>query len=290
MPAAQPPAILSRKEAAMAFIQHRSGALLYHTAETLDAIPGVVHGFSTRLGGVSTGALASLNLRSAKVSGDQTGRVEENYRRFCAAVGAEVDRMVLSCQVHGDAVRVVTAADAGKGLFRPRDYEADALVTNEADLPLVVFSADCMVLLLCDPVAGCVGAVHAGWRGTALRIAEKTVETMTREFGARSEHIRAAIGAGIGLCCFETDGDVPEAMKRAMGAEATSFLHRRGEKWMVDLKGINRRQLELVGVPAAQIAVNELCTACHPELYWSHRKMGSVRGVQAAMIVWKGSV
>lgn len=272
----------------MSLIEHQADGLIYHTAEQLDAIPGLSHGFSTRLGGVSTGRFASLNLRSAAASGDRPERVLENYRRFCAAIGAHVERAVLSRQVHRDTVRVVTDQDAGKGLFRERDYEADALITNQLELPLFVFSADCIVILLCDPAAGCIGAVHAGWRGTALEIVKKTVEQMVERFGARADRLYAAIGAGIGLCCFETDRDVPEAMERAMGAQAAPFLHRNGEKWMVDLKGLNRRQLELSGVPAQQVTVSGSCTACHPELYWSHRKMGSARGVQAAAILWKG--
>ena len=273
----------------MPFVQHCAGTLVYHTAERLDAIPGLRHGFSTRLGGVSTGALASLNLRGAQISGDTQEHVEENYRRFCAAIGVDVQRAVLSHQVHTDTVRVVTEADAGKGLLRPRDYEADALITAVPALPLFVFSADCMVILLCDPAAGCVGAVHAGWRGTALEIVRRAVEAMVERLGARPERIQAAIGPGIGPCCFETDGDVPAAMERAMGAQAAPFLRRNGEKWMVDLKGLNRRQLELAGVPAEQIELCGLCTACHPELYWSHRRMGNARGVQAAAIAWRGA-
>ena len=274
----------------MSFVQHQAASLVYHTAENLDAIPGLVHGFSTRLGGVSTGVLASLNLRGAAASGDAPEHVRENYRRFCAAVGMDDRRAVLSRQVHGDTVRVVTERDAGKGLSCERDYEADALVTDVPGLPLFVFSADCIVILLCDPEAECVGAVHAGWRGTALQIVRKTVEKMDEQFGACPEHIQAAIGAGIGPCCFETDGDVPEAMEKAMGCEALPFLRRGAAKWQVDLKGINRRQLELAGVPSAQIAVSGLCTACNPEQYWSHRKMGDARGVQAAAILWKGPV
>ena len=274
----------------MALIRRQAGDLIYHVAEHLASIPAVGHGFSTRLGGVSTGILASLNLRSAEASGDRPERVAENYRRFCAAIGADAERAVLSCQVHRDTVRVVTEQDAGKGLVCPRDYEADALITNVPELPLFVFSADCIVLLLCDPEVGCVGAVHAGWRGTALEITRRTVERMAEIYGSNPAHIRAAIGPGIGVCCFETDDDVPLAMKRASGAEAEPFLHRSGKKWKVDLKGINRRQLELAGIPAEQIEVSDLCTACHPELYWSHRKMGNARGVQGAAIVWKGSV
>ena len=269
----------------MAFTRHEEGGVVFHTAGNLAALPGVVHGFSTRLGGVSTGHLAQLNLRGSEASGDSPEHIQENYRRFCQAVGLDCGRAVLSKQVHETTVRIVTGADAGRGLHRPADYTADALVTCEAGLPLFVFSADCIMILLYEPQARCIGAVHAGWRGTAGRILSKTVEAMAATFGADPAKIHATIGAGIGLCCFETHGDVPEAMTAAMGEEARPFLHPRDGKWMVDLKGLNRRQLELAGVPSPQIDVSPLCTACHPELFWSHRKMGDARGVQAAAIM-----
>ena len=213
--------------------------------------------------------------------------VRENYRRLCAAIGASEERAVLAKQVHGSAVRAVTAADAGKGLLRPVDYEADALVTDEPDLPLFVFSADCIIILLHDPEAGCVGAVHAGWRGTARAIVRRAVEAMADRYGARPARIRAAVGPGIGPCCFETDSDVPEAMTAALGEAAAPHLERRGEKWHVDLKALNRLQLTLAGVPEDQIDLCPLCTACRPDLYWSHRRMGERRGVQGAVIVKK---
>lgn len=269
----------------MSFIEHKKNELVYHTSTLLEQEPGIVHGFSTRLGGVSEGDYASLNLRGSESCEDGRENVAENYRRFCAAIGADISRVVLSRQIHEDTVRVVTAADAGKGLWQERDYSADALITNERGLPLFVFSADCIIILLTDGVSGAVGAVHAGWRGTALGIVKKTVEAMERTYGTKPEHIRAAIGAGIGPCCFETHNDVPDAMLAAMGKEAKPFIQPAGEKWTVDLKGINRHLLMTSGVPAEQIDVCELCTACHPELYWSHRKMGNRRGVQAAAIM-----
>lgn len=194
-------------------------------------------------------------------------------------------RAVLAKQVHETNVRPVTAADAGKGLYRERDYTADALVTDAPDLPLVVFSADCGVILLHDPVNGAVGAVHAGWRGCAGGIVEKAVKQMERQYGADHASLRAAIGPCIGPCCFETDHDVPDAMRRALGAEAEAYLERRGVKWHVDLAGLNRLWLLRAGVPPENIDVCGVCTACHPADYWSHRKMGEARGVQAALIV-----
>ena len=145
----------------------RSGVTFYR-AEGL----GTVHGFSTRLGGVSAPPFDTLNLGLSQ--GDDPACVRENFRRFCAAVGADVDRMVVTHQVHQDDVRIATSADAGKGLDRERDYDVDGLITNERGLPLVIHSADCIPVLLHDPVKQVIGACHAGWRGTALGIAAKT--------------------------------------------------------------------------------------------------------------------
>lgn len=267
----------------MPFLSHDHTGVFYHTSSLLDA-PGLLHGFSTRLGGVSRGVYDSLNLRSGGDAPDAPELVRENYRRFCAALGADPEKLVLSRQVHEDTVRLVTAADAGKGFSSPADYTADALVSNEPGLNLVVFSADCIILLFWDPESGSVGAVHAGWRGTALDLPAKTVREMGRLFGAKPEHIRVAIGAGIGPCCFETKDDVPDAMRAAFGSGADAYLSPRGEKWTLDLKALNAWRLREAGVAEEHIDICPLCTACHPELYWSHRKMGGQRGLQCALI------
>lgn len=267
----------------MSFLSHDCHGVVYHTSSILEH-SGIVHGFSTRLGGVSQGACASLNFRGSGPEPDDRENVRENYRRFCATLGTDTEALVLSKQVHQDTVRHVTAGDRGKGFSLPTDYTADALVTDTPGLHLMVFSADCMILLLHDPVTRSIGAVHAGWRGTALDLPVKTVSEMGRLFGARPENIRAAIGAGIGPCCFETHSDVPEALRAAFGPGVERYIAPRGRKWTVDLKAVNAWRLREAGVPAEQLDICSLCTACHPELYWSHRKTGDRRGVQGALI------
>lgn len=266
----------------MPFKTHEQHSLVWLTSPLLDQQAGIRHGFSTRKGGVSAAPWDSLNLGVGR--GDDEKAVLENYRRFCGVVGTNMDRAVLSKQVHETTVRVCTSADAGKGLFMPRDYTADALVTQEADLPLVVFSADCGIILLYDPVRNAIGAVHAGWRGCAAGILEKTVQTMASAFSTRPEDLLSVIGPCIGQCCFETDADVPEAMTTALGTDAEAYLERRGAKWHVDLAGLNRQWLLRAGLLPEHIDTCGLCTACHPELFWSHRKMGEARGAQVAMI------
>ena len=262
----------------MPFQTHEKNGLVWLTSDILGCVR---HGFSTRRGGVSAPPWDTLNLGISR--GDDPACVAGNYRRFCAVIGVDADRCVLSRQVHEDNVRLVTAADCGKGLLRERDYTSvDAMICCEKDVPLVVFSADCNVILLYDPVRGAVGAVHAGWRGTALGIAARTVRSMAESFGCDPADIRAAIGPAIGKCCFETDDDVPEALRAALGDAVEPFMERRGAKWHIDLRAVNALWLRREGVEQAEIS--DHCTACRPDLYWSHRKTGNARGSQAAVI------
>ena len=263
----------------MSFVTHEQQSLVWLASPLLG---GVRHGFSTRRGGVSPAPWDTLNLGPGR--GDAPENVEENYRRFFAALDMDSAYPVLSRQVHRDDVRLCTAADAGKGLIRDRDYDADALITAEKGLPLVVFSADCGIMLLYDPVHHAAGAVHAGWRGCAAGILEKTVQAMADTFGSDPAAMVAAVGPSIGPCCFETDDDVPEAMNAALGAEAAPYLERRGIKWHVDLAGLNRQWLLRAGLAPEHIDVCGLCTACRPDLFWSHRRLGRARGSMAAMI------
>ena len=244
---------------------------------------GAVHGFTTRLGGVSEGIYASLNLGGNR--GDAPQRVRENYRRVCTALGVEMGKLVLSGQVHGDVVRPVTLEDAGKGLDRAVDYDADGLITDVPELTLVVFGADCLTLLLYDPIRRVIAAVHAGWRGTALGIAAKAVEAMVRDYGCEPEHILAAVGPCISRCCFETGEEVPQAMTAALGRAALPYIEERSDgKFMVDLKGLNALWLNRSGVMTTNIDISPDCTLCSPEKYWSHRYTKGERGSQAALI------
>ncbi len=242
---------------------------------------GVRHGFSTRRGGCLRRRGIPLNLGPGR--GDAPENVEENYRRFFAALDMDSAYPVLSRQVHRDDVRLCTAADAGKGLIRDRDYDADALITAEKGLPLVVFSADCGILLLHDPDAGCVGSESTPDGGA---VPPESWRRPSGRWSACWAPGRNASWPPWGpACCFETDGDVPEAMRAsALGPEAEPYLERRGPKYHVDLAGLNRQWLLRAGVAPDHIDVCGLCTACRPDLFWSHRKMGEARGAQVAVI------
>ena len=264
----------------MSVITNKVGKLEYLTAGGI-AVP---HCFTTRFGGVSEGYLASLNLGIHR--GDKPENVLRNYEILGQTLGFDVNNLVFTRQTHTNIVRVVDERNAGEGLFREVEPECDALVTNTPGLVLAAFTADCTPILLHDPVTGAVGAVHAGWRGTVGDIAGNAVRAMTAHFGAKPENVRAAIGPNIGACCFETHEDVPNAVRAVLGEEAESFIFPSGEKFRVDLKGVNAALLRRAGVRC--IEVSEACTACQPDRYWSHRRVGNDRGSLAAIILCEG--
>lgn len=267
----------------MAFYVNRKAALEYLSSSLLD---GAAHCFSTRFGGVSEGYLSSLNLGTHR--GDAPENVRENYRRLGQAVGFLPEHTVFTKQIHSDIVERVGRQERGRGLLREATQGCDGLITDEPEVALTVFSADCTPVLLFDPVRRVVGAVHAGWRGTAAGIAAKAAEKMCTELGCKAENLRAAIGPCISQCCFETDADVPEAMLAALGNEAECAIRPVGEKYYVNLKALNALWLQRAGV--RQIDLSDDCTACQPERFWSHRRVGNQRGSLAAVIMLRGGI
>ena len=262
--------------------QERHGVSFYACSDP--AWAGSAHGFSTRLGGISPAPWDSLNLGANR--GDSPQRVAENFRRFCAAVGTDSHALIKNHQVHGDLVRPVTRADILDAPETPGQFNADGLITDQPGLCLTVYSADCTPVLFYDPVRRCIAAVHAGWRGTAIGIAARAAEAMIRDYGCKPEHILAAVGPCISACCFETHADVPDGLRAGLGSDADPYITPLpgGEKYKVDLKGANARWLELAGLDPAHISVCPACTACQPDTFWSHRRLGTERGSMAAMI------
>lgn len=257
-----------------------------------EAYPELVCGFSTRLGGVSRGCFASMNLGFRR--GDETERVFENYRRICASMGTAPEQLIFTDQVHKTSVRRAYKKDCGKGIFFERDYsEIDGHMTNEPGAALLVFGADCVPLLFYDPVRHAVGAAHAGWRGTVGGIARVMVERMHGEFASAPSDLRVVIGPSIGAECYEVSGDVADAFFGTFGEEAAHILTppekksntNNGEKYFLNLWEANRRVLLQAGVTAEHIAVSGLCSMCRQDLFFSHRASGEKRGSMAGLIM-----
>lgn len=257
-------------------VQH--GPFVYYTCRRLP----LRHAFTTKFGGVSTGHCESLNLGFHR--GDTEENVRENYHRLAEELGVDENRITLTAQVHRTDITVVTEQEAGTGISKPLSWETDALITNLPNTPLCAFSADCVVVLLYDPVTHTAGAAHAGWRGMAAGILPKTVSEMEKHFGTRRDSLIAVIGPSIRQECFETDADVPEAMESQIGAWVQPYIKETGEKFHVDLQGIGAALLSQSGLAQEHIIDSGICTMCNSDEFWSHRKTNGVRGVQVGII------
>lgn len=247
---------------------------------------GVVHGFSTRLGGVSEGHLSSMNLSFSR--GDEEENVRENYRRIGEAIGVKPEQMVGSDQQHHTTVRRVTVADRGKGIIRECDYaDVDGLVTNDKGVCLVTFYADCIPLFFYDPVQRAIGLSHSGWRGTVNRMGEKTVQKMNQEFGSKPEDIIAAVGPGICRACYEVSRDVYEEFASCFTEEECGLIFdkKENDKFQLDLWKANELVLLSAGIRKDKLDITDICTCCNEKLLFSHRASKGLRGNLAGFLM-----
>lgn len=252
----------------------------------------VKHGFSTRLGGVSTGMFASMNLGFGR--GDSEENVRENYRRFMGSIGIQPNNLVISDQVHETMVRKVGAKDCGKGYCYPKDYQGvDGHITKEAGVAVLVYTADCVPLFFADKRNHAVGIAHSGWRGTVSKIAAITVKRMEEEYQTNPEDLVVVIGPSIGPECYEVSKDVAEQFQKAYSKEEIQKILTpclKEEKYLVDLWSANRFALLEVGVKKENIICSKLCTMCHSDLFFTHRGSGGKRGSLAGVIQIKEEI
>jgi len=206
---------IKRKEGRETCKLHRAeNGVAYLTFPGLERTGAVRHLFSTRVGGVSEGIYASMNLSYTR--GDKKEAVDENFRRIAVCLDSRVEDMVCSDQAHTGHIRLVTAEDKGKGVVKPKDYrDVDGLITQEKGIVLCTFFADCVPLFFVDPVKRAIGLSHSGWRGTVRKIGKRTVEEMGKAFGTKPQDIYAAIGPSICQDCYEVSGDVIEEFRKA---------------------------------------------------------------------------
>jgi len=242
-----------------------AGALNLLTWPALEA-SGANAVVTARSGGVSSGPYATLNL-SLSV-GDDPARVLENRRRLAAALGANPGDFVFARQVHGATVRIVGRADRGSGAVTLDDAvpDTDALVTTSPDVILAILTADCVPIVLHDPVAGVLACVHAGWRGTVARVSAAAVAAM-ESLGSRPSDILAGVGPAVAPARYQVGPDVHQAVTQAFGPVAPSFIRpdpAAPGRWRLDLWSANRHVLREAGLPDPQIHITTLPTGPLP--------------------------
>jgi YfiH family protein len=271
-------------------------------ASALSKIPWLVHGFSTRPGGVSElNGERVLNLGFAEW--DRRENVLENRRCFLSALGVDDLTLVTLSQIHSDVVQLFEAPPPGT-------CRGDASITNRPGLLLSVQTADCVPVLLVDPQKRAIAAIHAGWRGTLQRIVTKAIGRMQMQFGTESANLLAAIGPSIGGCCYEVGTEVASQFKSQFPNASAWFDElRTGDEpnplqWLnmappghqpppknvlLDLRKANSDQLLEAGVLSSNILVSDLCTACRRDLLFSYRKEGAMTGRLLSVIAIRPS-
>lgn len=245
--------------------------------DLLSGFGSLRHGVTARRGGVSEGPYGELNL--GLHVGDDPERVIENRRRACRELGVDFEGCAFAQQVHGDALRMVTRADAGAGRTRFEDGipETDGLVVGEPGVTVAVLVADCVPLILYDPEKRVGGVAHAGWRGTAAGIAGRAVRLLVEECGSRAEALIAGVGPAIGPCCYRVGEEVVGEVTRGFDY-GEPVVERREGSWRCDLAKANAQQLAGEGVPVENIELSEICTSCDSGEFYSQRKVGRPTG------------
>lgn len=278
-----------------------AGRLRILEAPAFARLGWLVHGFSTRSGGASEDGALNLGF----TEGDSRERVLENRAKFLGAIGADKMRAVTLRQIHSDIVHRADSSEAAAA----EAPAADALIAREPGILLVVQTADCIPILLADTKRRAVAAIHSGWRGTHCRIAAKTLGRMQLEFGTRPEDVIAALGPGIGRCCYEVGSEVardfdaqfPNAREWFEGPFDTLASGENDPNWLpwltmrppghppppprvhFDLIAANRAILAEAGIPARQISSSGFCTACRTDLFFSYRRERSTGRMMAAI-------
>ncbi len=273
-------------------LQYKNQEHIYDE-KTVDGVPflsypmleetGIVHhGFSTKLGGVSKGCWATMNISTTR--GDDPEDVEENQRRIARAIGVKPEDMTFTNQTHTTNVAVVRAEDKGR-----RFMETDGMITNVPGICLVTFYADCVPLYFVDPVKKVIGLSHSGWRGTVGKIGKVTVELMQKTYGSDPKDILAAIGPSICQDCYEVSEDVIVKFQKSFEEKywPELFYQKENGKYQLNLWKANELVFEEAGILKKHIAVTNVCTHCNPDILFSHRITGNKRGNLSAFLALK---
>lgn len=253
-------------------------------SDVLSNMPGVRHGVTRRAIG--------LGIADGNVGfGSPRHKIDAWRMRqlWCDGIGIDPQTLVTAGQVHGNDVRVVHAADAGRGATPEVEHLgfADALITDAPNVGLMTLHADCLMILLVDPVRPAVGVVHAGWRGTVIDIAGKAISAMTGTYGTNPAEVRAFLGPAIGVCCNEVGPEVTAAWREQaadMGDDVESAVTSPSVKEHFDVPHANLLLLRRAGLRLDHIDVSPVCTKCAGDEWFSHRGQGPLTGRHGAII------
>ena len=244
---------------------------------------GVVHGFTTRHGGVSKGEFASLNLAYSQDRDDPRENIISNFAILTKAFATSDECAVRTHQTHSD--NIVADAPGGTGFTLPQfDTGVDGLISHTDGQLVVARMADCLPILLYDTESHAVGAIHSGWKGTVQRIGAKAVRMMCDIYNSKESSILVSFGPSVGPCCYEVGEDFRQTFIDEFGSDISSAFTSRNGSLYADMRKINLRAMTDCGIPAENIAVYKPCTCCTPEHFYSYRRQKNCRGTMVAVI------
>lgn len=250
---------------------HIKNAVGFLTFKKLEEFKFFKHAFSTRLGGVSSGPFATLNL--SRKSKDTPENIEENLKRICCAADFPRESLYFLNQNHTSNIKVVKSHDSDPNIY-------DGSITNVKGITLVTMHADCAPLFFIDPMHKSIGLAHAGWRGTVSNIAGKMISKMQLEFGSSPKDIICAIGPCIHNCCFEIQDDIVSYFTKI----DKNLVEFKNDKMYANISECNKINLLNSEIPKSNIIISDLCTKCNHDLLFSYREQGKERGGSLAFI------
>lgn len=248
----------------------------------------VLHGFSTRLGGISPNEYSTMNL--SYTVGDSNENVLKNFELFGNAIKIPVENMVYSHQTHTCNVMRVGKEHLGMGILRDRNFsDIDGLITNEKNICLVTSYADCVPLFIVDDENSAIGLSHSGWRGAVGNIAHNTVSLMKKEFGSKPEKLKVFIGPSICANCYEVSEDVANEFIIRYGTKAFDeiVIPKDNGKFKLNLWAANKTNFIESNVLEENIHITDVCTSCNSSLLFSHRASKGKRGGMCGFLMLK---
>ncbi len=254
------------------------GKISLWQSDALEKFENLVHGFTTRMGGVSTGQYESLSLSPFR--GDDIENVHRNEEILCESLELDIKRLSSTKQEHTDNIEIIGSKDIGIGVHFPWDRGVDSCITLQKNVPILCYSADCVPILMYAEDIEAIAAVHSGWKGTAAKIAAKTIDRLV-SLGAKPENIHVAIGPSIGQCCYEVSSDVAGQFDKKY------YIAKGDGKYMLDLSRVNFDMLLLCGVKKEHIQISGICTRCNNGLFFSHRGQNGKSGTLGGIICMK---
>ncbi|HBH86416.1 MAG TPA: peptidoglycan editing factor PgeF [Syntrophaceae bacterium] len=261
----------------------KNGPIEYLEATALNACDFLIHAFCTRRGGASNGNFLSLNFSLQE--GDSIENVRRNWKILATAFNIAVDQFFVVNQVHGDRILVID--HPLREFISHQPLKFDAIITDQPGVAIGIKTADCVPIFFVDKVKQIVGVAHAGWKGTALNISAKVVDTFVKKFSCNVDDIMAAVGPAIGPCCYQVDELVYNAMESQENLEYIFCPCCQKGRWFLDLPLANTLQIAGKGIPRTNIYTTDYCTSCNTGIFYSHRAEEGKTGRQLNFIMLK---